>query len=365
MRLIQANIFLYFFLILLAIGGFFVSVIWPQIEGLYGFIAFAAAGGFGVAFYIFRTRSAHKQLVCPVGSDCNAVVNSRYARFLGIHLEYYGMAYYSIIFLSYITLIFAPHLFSNLMLTALGLLTAAAFFFSLYLLFVQAFLLRQWCIWCLLSAMLSTGIFIVSLASVDFAVEFLAEISIVLGAIHTLGFVIGMGTVTAAIFLFIRFLSDHDIDDSEMSVLKGFAELVWLGLILSLVSQFAFYVAYTKILAESGLFLTQTIALFVVAVSVAVIMIIFAPFMSMIPFAKTQTPSMFKPLRKPLFLTGAVMFSSWYFAFFMNYLPPDIKAKNLLFSYAIVIVISLFVALIWERGVGASSMPTQTAKNEE
>jgi len=91
MRFIQPSIFLYFFLLLLGISGFFFAVIWPHAVGFYAFIAFAAAGGFGVSLYIYYTKRHHKQLVCPIGSNCNAVVTSRYAKFLGVSLEYWGM----------------------------------------------------------------------------------------------------------------------------------------------------------------------------------------------------------------------------------------------------------------------------------
>lgn len=357
MRFIQANIFLYFFLMILGISGFFFAAIWPQAVGFYLFIIFAAAGGFGVALYIHRTKRRHAQLVCPVGSDCNAVITSRYSKFLGIPLEYWGMVYYAVIVTAYIILIFAPHLLSELFLSGLVMLTAAAFFFSLYLLFAQAFLLRQWCIWCLLSAMISVMIFIVSLASVDFALALLAEATAIIAAVHALGFVLGMGGATTAWFLFFRFLRDLDIDEDELQALKGISELVWFGLAFILVSQFASYVAYAETLSQSGQFLAQTIALFVVAVSGAVLMIIFAPFLAVIPFdraAKDRRPSPLESLRRPLFITGAVALSSWYFAFTMNYLPE--YGLAILFStYIIVLTASVITALFWEKRISKAT----------
>lgn len=353
MRFIQPNIFLYFFLLILGISGFFFAVVWPYAVGFYAFIAFAAAGGFGVSLYIYYTKKHHKQLVCPVGSDCNAVVTSRYAKFLGVPLEYLGMFYYATIFSAYVVLIFASHLISEPFLSGLIILTAAAFFFAVYLLFAQAFLLRKWCIWCILSAALSIGIFIVSFAAIDFAMAFLTEITTVIGAIHAFGFVIGMGGATTALFLFSRFLRDLDIDEKELGTLKGISEIVWLGLALILVSQFASYVAYAETLALSGPFLAQTIALFVVTVSSAVLMIIFVPFLAAIPFnkkAKNQRRSPLESLRKPLFITGAVALSSWHFAFIMSYLP-EYELTILLPVYIAVLVTAVAIALLWERRI--------------
>ncbi len=353
MRFIQPNIFLYFFLLILGISGFFFAVIWPETVGFYAFITLAAAGGLGVALYIYHTKRQGKQLVCPVGSDCNVVITSRYSKFFGVSLEYWGMFYYAIIIVAYVVLIFAPHLFSEIFLSGLIMLTATAFLFSLYLLFAQAFLLRQWCIWCLLSATLSIMIFIVSLASVDFVVAFLTEIGNIIGLIHALGFALGMGGATMAVFLFYRFLRDLNINEDESQTLKGISELIWIGLTLVLVSQFASYIAYTETLARSGPFLVQTIALFVAAISGAVLMIIFAPFLSVIPFdetAKNHHHSPLESLRKPLFITGAVALSSWYFAFIMNY-SPEYELTVLFLVYIAVLAIAVTTALFWEKSI--------------
>lgn len=355
MRFIQANIFLYFFLLLLGVSGFFFAIIQPETVGFYGFIVFASSGGLGVALYIFYTKRHHKQLVCPVGSDCNAVVSSRYAKFLGIPLEYWGMFYYSVIAAAYIILIFAPRLFSGFFLSGLTMITAAAFLFSLYLLFVQAFLLRQWCIWCLLSAALSIGIFIISLAKVDFVLVLLAEAAAVILAVRALGFALGMGGTTAALLLFFKFLRDRDINENELQTLKGISELVWLGLAFILVSQFAFFVVSPETLAQSGLFLIQTIALFVVAVGGAVLMIIFAPFLAVIPFNeknKEGRQSSLASLKRPLFVIGAVTLSSLYFAFVLNYLPES-GLIILLLAYIVVLATAIIGALFLEKRISA------------
>lgn len=353
MRFIQPNVFLYFFLLILGMGGFFPAVIWPDTTGLYMFISFAAAGGFGVALYIYYTKRHQEQLVCPVGSDCNAVITSRYSKFLGVSLEYWGMLYYSLILIAYLVLLFAPQLLSKLFLSGLTLCTTGAFLFSLYLLFVQAFLLRQWCIWCLLSAMLSITIFITSLASIDVATIFLKDMTTALGVIHALGFILGMGGATTALVLFSNFLRDLDIDEKEFQTLKGISELIWLGLAMILVSQFAYFAASAEMRAQSGVFLVQTIALFVVAINSAIIMIIFAPLLAMIPFnegAENHHHSPLESLRKPLFLTGAIAVSSWYFAFSMNYMP-EYGFAALLSIYIAVLMLAIALALFWEHRI--------------
>lgn len=351
MRFVQANIFLYFLLLILGISGFFFAVIWPQITGFYAFIAFSAINGFGVAFYIYSIKKQHKELVCPIGSDCNVVINSKYSKFLGISLEYFGMFYYALIFSSYIILIFAPNFLSELFLYVLIMFTIGAFLFSLYLLFVQAFILQQWCIWCLLSATLSIVIFIISIANIDFVMALLAKGITIVSAIHSFGFALGIGAVTSALFLFSRFLRDLNINKYELQTLKSISELIWLGLAFIFVSQFITFVGNAYILAQSGPFLAQTIALFVVAISSAVLMIIFSPFLIAIPFNEKISDNRhtyLKSLRKPLFLTGAISFSSWYFAFIMNYYQ-EYSLIILLLAYSAVLAIAIATAFFWEK----------------
>ncbi|MDP2641349.1 MAG: vitamin K epoxide reductase family protein [Candidatus Yanofskybacteria bacterium] len=348
-KFISNRILVYFALLLLGISGFSFTVILPQPAGFYGFVAIAALGGFGVSAMIAYTKRSGKHLVCPVGSDCNAVVTSKYSRFFGIHLEYLGMTYFAAIFFVYGIMLFLPGLISGIALSFVALLTTGAFFFSSYLLFVQAFLLRQWCIWCILAAMLSMTIFFISLISQAIAVSFLANGGEVLAMLQSLGFALGLGGSTAAVFLFSKFLQDKDIDSKELSVLKGVSELVWVGLVLILMSNFAQYVTNPEALAQSSVFLAQILSLFVVAVAGAVLMIIFAPLLSVIPFTDGPQSSL-ASLRKPTFIIGAVALSSWYFAFATNHVP-GFHFMVFLATYGTILVTSVAISMLWERSI--------------
>lgn len=359
MRLIQTNIFLYFFLMILAISGFFFTIMWPHTKGFYTFIVFIAMGGLGVSSYIYYTKKVGKNLVCPVGSNCDVVIRSKYSKFLWIPLEYLGMFYYSIIIIAYTTLIFTNNILPKLFLFSLAIMTLGAFLFSLYLLFVQAFLLRQWCIWCLLSAMLSITIFIVSLVNVNFVVVFLSGVITFIEAINTLGFAIGLGSATVILLLFSIFLRDLDINEEEKRTLTDISGLTWLGLSFIIISQIISYISNAELLRFSSAFIVQTTALFVVAISGAVLMIICAPLLSTIPFDRKleskRSPIMF--IRKILFVTGAVAASSWYFAFAMSYLTTSYKLPILFFVYVLVLATSVSISLIWERRISKSVLP--------
>lgn len=128
---------------------------------LYIAIIACAVAGFFVARHIRNTKRRNERLTCPVGFDCDAVVKSKYSKFLGVPVENVGLLYYACIAAGYALFLVVPSLVSLFPLFSLAALaaSAAAFLFSLYLTGVQLFALKQWCSWCLVSAGLCVAIF--------------------------------------------------------------------------------------------------------------------------------------------------------------------------------------------------------------
>lgn len=124
-------------------------------------VIFIGLAGFLLASYIYRKKKKKKHLVCPLKSNCDTVINSDYSRILGIRLEVLGMIYYAAIAIGY-GLVNNSLSISSVLSNILLPFSFFAFIFSLYLISVQAFVLRQWCTWCLFSAFLCTSIFILS-----------------------------------------------------------------------------------------------------------------------------------------------------------------------------------------------------------
>jgi len=345
---IQKNIFLYLLLVLIGFGGFIFPILRPQAEGFYGFILAASLAGFGVASYIFYTKTTHKDLVCPTGSNCNAVITSKYSVFLGVPIEYLGMAYYATTLAFYTTFLVAPGMVAQPIPFFAVLLSFGAFLFSLYLLVAQGFLLKQWCIWCLLSATLSIAIFIVSLASMPLAVAAFEQMYVALIVLHQIGFIVGIGSATLATLMFTRFLRDFLVSPREMGILKSISELSWLGLATIFMSELAMYLTNTQAIATSELFWAKTLALFVVAISGAVLMVVLAPYLITLPFAQGEAPSLFTRVRKLIFITGSVALSSWYFALATIYMS-EYPFRVLLAGYGAYVVIAVFIGLVLER----------------
>lgn len=135
---------------------------------LFSVIAIAAAVcGFGISAFIYVSKNRDKPFICPFGASCDPVVRSRFSRFFKIRNELLGMVYYGFIALGYVYLALEGAL-AGVGLTVKMLLAAvslAAALFSTCLVFIQAFVLRAWCSWCLFSAALSIVIAVAAVLS--------------------------------------------------------------------------------------------------------------------------------------------------------------------------------------------------------
>lgn len=118
--------------------------------------------GFWVAKHIYNHKKTERPLVCPVGFDCNFVVHSDYAEFMHIPLEIFGMIYYALIAFSYFLFIFMENTIPVVIFSFIVAVSLSAFIFSLYLVIVQIFILKKGCSWCIVSAVISALIFILT-----------------------------------------------------------------------------------------------------------------------------------------------------------------------------------------------------------
>ena len=117
-------------------------------------------GGFSIAYTIYSHKRIKKPLVCPMRTSCTFVTQSDHSRFLGYPVENLGMAYYGATAVLHLFAIWFPQGFYGVGEWALFIISLGAFIFSGYLMSVQAFVLRQWCTWCIGSAIISTAIFV-------------------------------------------------------------------------------------------------------------------------------------------------------------------------------------------------------------
>jgi len=130
------------------------------------FIGFFALVGFAVSWYIFLKKQKHEKLVCFMGDDCNKVVNSKYnSLFFGIPNEVIGLGYYASIFVGVTLLFFGVHYIGRISFLPVFLVASGiSALVALYLLYVQYIVLKEWCEYCVTSAITSIAIFALTLA---------------------------------------------------------------------------------------------------------------------------------------------------------------------------------------------------------
>lgn len=118
--------------------------------------------GFLNAYYLYyqhkKEVSSGQKMFCLIGGDCGAVVGSKYGKTFGIKNEKIGMAYYILLAIYLLISLFNPHIGVNFrLLIKISAIIAATF--SIYLLFVQAVILKKFCSWCLIAITINLLIF--------------------------------------------------------------------------------------------------------------------------------------------------------------------------------------------------------------
>lgn len=128
---------------------------------LINLIALLGLTGFLISAYIYNKKKAKKKLICPRRSNCETVIHSDYSKVLGIPVEVMGMIYYAFIGSIY-SFGFNFNFWSPTIASIVFGITACSVLFSVYLVSIQTFVLKHWCMWCLCSALTSILIFVSS-----------------------------------------------------------------------------------------------------------------------------------------------------------------------------------------------------------
>ncbi len=120
--------------------------------------------GFGVAGYLAYVETTHVAAVCgPVG-DCNTVQQSEYASLFGmLPIGVMGLAGYVAIMISWLTAKYTKGKiadFATLSMFGMGIFGTL---FSIYLTFLEPFVIGATCAWCLTSAILITILMLLSM----------------------------------------------------------------------------------------------------------------------------------------------------------------------------------------------------------
>ena len=117
-------------------------------------VALVAAAGAAVAGYLTYVHYRPAALICTGGGGCEAVQESSYAEIAGIPVALLGL-------LAYIAVLGLVAWDSELARTLAATIALSAVGFAVYLVVVQAFVIEEWCVWCLVNDLVVVPLLVV------------------------------------------------------------------------------------------------------------------------------------------------------------------------------------------------------------
>ena len=130
-------------------------------------IVLLALVGLLVATYLWLYKiGVLGELKCGTGS-CEYVQTSRFAELLGVPVAFYGVAGYATLLVVGLATLEGPFAADRRLTVLLAALATMGFAFTLYLTYVELFVLHAICRWCVASAAIMTGIWIAAVAGLS------------------------------------------------------------------------------------------------------------------------------------------------------------------------------------------------------
>jgi uncharacterized membrane protein len=124
---------------------------------LYVVAALLSLLGLADALYLTIEHVTGQSVRCTIISGCSAVLSSPYAVVAGIPLAAIGAAAYFTVFSLAILTLFGYHWAATLM----RAMVITMFALSVWLIYIQAFVIREFCQYCLLSAAITVALLVV------------------------------------------------------------------------------------------------------------------------------------------------------------------------------------------------------------
>ena len=125
-------------------------------------VALVALAGVFVALYLTLYKLGYiGTMACAVGS-CETVQTSKWATFLGLPVGAWGVGYYLVVLTLALMGLSGRFVESARLSDTLVALTGLGLLFSLWLTYLELFVIHAICQWCVISAILATILFVLS-----------------------------------------------------------------------------------------------------------------------------------------------------------------------------------------------------------
>jgi uncharacterized membrane protein len=151
----------------------------PRSRWIDWLIPLACLAGLGVAGYLAFVETAQTSAICGPLGDCNAVQQSEYARLFGLlPVGVLGVLGYAAMLIAWIVGQLRAERLAALANLALFGMAFAGTLFSLYLTFLEPFVIGATCAWCLASAVLMTFLLWLSAAPARRAIGLFVNVGV-------------------------------------------------------------------------------------------------------------------------------------------------------------------------------------------
>ena len=119
-------------------------------------------GGMIDTSYLLYQHYKKKPLVCPMDHDCSVVTESKWSKVFFVRNEILGLSFYLLMLTFIILSVILPN-FSSKIYLFLFIFSIIGIVFSIFLVYLQIYKIRDYCFYCLISSFLTLLIFINSI----------------------------------------------------------------------------------------------------------------------------------------------------------------------------------------------------------
>ncbi|MEK6853391.1 MAG: vitamin K epoxide reductase family protein [Nanoarchaeota archaeon] len=126
------------------------------------FMTLAIAGIVDAGYLVWKHyKNNAKPLVCPLDHDCSTVTESKWSHIFFFRNEVLGLLFYASMLAAGIIVFLAPEFI--LLKILIKLAAGGGLLFSLFLIWVQIYKIKDYCFYCMLSALITLLLFMNSL----------------------------------------------------------------------------------------------------------------------------------------------------------------------------------------------------------
>ena len=119
--------------------------------------------GMAISGYLTYVHYSSSNLICLFGARCDVVLTSSYAQMWGLPLSLFGLAMYFLITVLGLMMLRAGSTWEHLIALETYALALAGVVFTGYLYYLEVFVLRSFCSWCIISSVVLVSILVLSI----------------------------------------------------------------------------------------------------------------------------------------------------------------------------------------------------------